>query len=96
MVITLYHFPKSPPSRGALLAAKAVGVNVDVKIVNLSTKEQLKEEFVKVKLEQLLILYYFFYIIFIFYYYLYDILSYIFHNIMKYCLRLIHNILYQL
>lgn len=76
MGITLYHFPRSPPSRGALLAAKAVGVDVDVQIVNLSAKEQFKDEFIKVKFEQLI--------------------AHILHNIMKYYLRSIHNILYQL
>lgn len=49
MVITLYHFPQSGPSRGALLAAKAVGVEVDLQIVDLFKKEQLKEDFIKVR-----------------------------------------------
>nr|WET52671.1 glutathione S-transferase [Phaedon brassicae]WET52796.1 glutathione S-transferase [Phaedon brassicae] len=48
MGVILYHFPLSGPSRGALLAAKAVGVDVDVQIVNLFKKEQLKEDFVKI------------------------------------------------
>nr|AHC08050.1 epsilon glutathione S-transferase [Locusta migratoria] len=48
MPVTLYHFPASPPSRIALAAAKVVGVDVDVKIVDLFAKEQLKEEFVKI------------------------------------------------
>ncbi|KAJ8925401.1 hypothetical protein NQ315_009233 [Exocentrus adspersus] len=48
MVLTLYHFPPSGPSRGALLAAKAVGVDVDVQIINLFKKEQLKEDFIKI------------------------------------------------
>nr|AHC08047.1 epsilon glutathione S-transferase [Locusta migratoria] len=47
MPVTLYHFPASPPSRIALAAAKVVGVDVDVKIVNLFAGEHLKEEFVK-------------------------------------------------
>uniref|UniRef100_A0A0K8TUE3 Glutathione-S-transferase n=1 Tax=Epiphyas postvittana TaxID=65032 RepID=A0A0K8TUE3_EPIPO len=46
--IKLYHFPISGPSRGALLAARAIGVPVEVKIVNLFQKEQLKEEFLKI------------------------------------------------
>lgn len=49
MGITLYHFPKSAPSRGALLAAKAVGADIDVQILNLSQKEQLKDDFIKVR-----------------------------------------------
>lgn len=48
MGLTLYHFPPSGPSRAALLAAKAVGVDVDVQIVNLFAKEQLQENFVKI------------------------------------------------
>lgn len=48
MGLTLYHFPPSAPSRGALLAAKAVGVEVDVQIVDLFAKEQLSESFIKV------------------------------------------------
>lgn len=48
MGLILYHFPPSGPSRGALLTAKAIGVDVDVQIVNLFKKEQLKEDFVKV------------------------------------------------
>lgn len=48
MGVTLYHFPPSAPSRGALLAAKTVGLDVDVQIVNLFKKEQLTEDFLKV------------------------------------------------
>lgn len=48
MVVTLYHFPKSGPSRGALLAARAVGVEVDLQIVDLFKKEQMTEDFLKV------------------------------------------------
>lgn len=48
MGVTIYHFPPSAPSRSALLAAKAVGVDVDVQIVNLFAKEQLQESFVKI------------------------------------------------
>ncbi|XP_019868564.1 glutathione S-transferase 1 [Aethina tumida] len=48
MAITLYHFPLSGPSRGALLAAKAVGVDVDVQFLDLFAKEQLKPDFIKI------------------------------------------------
>lgn len=48
MAITLYHFPLSGPSRGALLTAKAVGVDVDVQFLDLFAKEQLKPDFIKV------------------------------------------------
>lgn len=46
--IVLYHFPLSGPSRGALLAARAVNVQLEIKIVDLLKKEQLKEDFLKI------------------------------------------------
>ncbi|XP_063366554.1 glutathione S-transferase 1-like [Cydia amplana] len=46
--VKLYHFPVSGPSRGALLAARAIGVPVQIQIVNLFQKEQLKEDFLKI------------------------------------------------
>ncbi|XP_026320406.1 glutathione S-transferase 1-like [Hyposmocoma kahamanoa] len=46
--LKLYHFPISAPSRGALLAARTIGVPIEVEIVNLFEKEQLKESFIKV------------------------------------------------
>lgn len=49
MGVTLYHFPLSGPSRAALLAAKAVGVDVDIHILELFKKEHLTEEFIKVR-----------------------------------------------
>jgi len=48
MGVTLYHFPFSGPSRAALLAAKAVGLDLDVHTVDLLAKEQLKPDFLKV------------------------------------------------
>jgi len=48
MGVTLYHFPPSAPSRGALLAARAVGIDVDVQTINLFAKEQLQPDFVKI------------------------------------------------
>lgn len=48
MSLKLYHFPPSPPSRGALLAAKAIGVPIEVEIINLFEKEHLKESYIKV------------------------------------------------
>ncbi|GBP57221.1 Glutathione S-transferase 1, isoform D [Eumeta japonica] len=48
MRVKLYHFPMSPPSRGALLAARAVGVPIEVVFIDLLKKEQLNEDFVKI------------------------------------------------
>ncbi|CAH0590468.1 unnamed protein product [Chrysodeixis includens] len=48
MSVKLYHFPISGPSRGALLAARLVEVPVDVEIVNLFEKEQMKESYLKI------------------------------------------------
>lgn len=50
MVLTLHHFPPSAPSRAALLTAKAIGLDIDIQIVNLFKKEQLSEEFIKVNI----------------------------------------------
>lgn len=50
MVVTLYHFPLSAPSRAALLVARALGIDVDIQLVDLMKKEQLKQDFVKVGL----------------------------------------------
>ncbi|XP_060805433.1 glutathione S-transferase 1-like [Amyelois transitella] len=44
----LYHEPRSGPSRGALLAARAIGVPIEVEKVDLMKKEQLKESFLKI------------------------------------------------
>lgn len=48
MGLTLYHFPMSGPSRGALLAAKAVGVEIDIQLVDLFSKHQFSDSFLKV------------------------------------------------
>lgn len=48
MSTKLYHFNVSAPSRGALLAARLVGVPVEVIIVDLMKKEQLSESFIKI------------------------------------------------
>ncbi|KAF7283999.1 glutathione S-transferase 1-like [Rhynchophorus ferrugineus] len=48
MGVTLYHFAPSGPSRAALLVAKAIGLDVDIEVINLFKKEQFNEDFVKV------------------------------------------------
>ncbi|GBP57222.1 Glutathione S-transferase 1, isoform D [Eumeta japonica] len=48
MRVKLYHFPLSTPSRGALLAARAVGAPIEVEIIDLFKGEQLKENFLKI------------------------------------------------
>lgn len=48
MAPKLYHFSISGPSRGALLAARVIGVPIDVEIINLMKKEQLNESFLKI------------------------------------------------
>ncbi|XP_072388086.1 glutathione S-transferase 1-like [Diabrotica undecimpunctata] len=44
----LYHLSLSGPSRGAYLAAKAAGVDVDIQIIDVSKREQFTEEFLKI------------------------------------------------
>ena len=48
MVLTLYYNPLSFPSRAALMVARAVGVDIRVKNINLFEKEHLSPEFTKV------------------------------------------------
>ncbi|XP_056643878.1 uncharacterized protein LOC130449858 [Diorhabda sublineata] len=47
MTIDLYYIPGAAPSRNVLLAAKAVGVELNLKRVNVMKGEQLTPEFVK-------------------------------------------------
>lgn len=48
MPIDLYHIPASAPCRAVRLAAAAVGVDLNLKMVDLMAGEQLKPEFIKV------------------------------------------------
>lgn len=45
----LYYHPATPPSRAVLMTAKAVGVDPNLKIIDVMKGESLKPEFVKVK-----------------------------------------------
>lgn len=44
----VYHTEASPPSRAVRLAAAAIGLDVDVRHIDLLAGEHLKEEFLKV------------------------------------------------
>jgi hypothetical protein len=48
MTIDLYYVPGSAPCRSVLLAAKAIGVDLNLKLTNLMAGEHLKPEFLKV------------------------------------------------
>lgn len=45
--LTLYFTPASPPARATLLLARSLGLDINVKIVDLFKKEQYGEEFLK-------------------------------------------------
>lgn len=48
----LYYHPAPAASRACLLAAKAVGVDPNLKVINMFAGEQNKPEFVKVKIKK--------------------------------------------
>lgn len=48
MGLDFYYTPGSSPCRSVLLAAKAVGVELNLKLVDLKSGEHLKPEFIKV------------------------------------------------
>lgn len=50
MAPTLYYIHTSPPCRAVLLAAKALDVELDLKLVNLRKREHYTPEFLKVAL----------------------------------------------
>lgn len=49
MVLDYYHFPASAACRAVQMVAKAVGVDLNCKFVDLVSKDQLKPEFIQVK-----------------------------------------------
>jgi len=48
MTIDLYYLPGSAPCRAVQMAAKAVGVDLNLKLLNLMAGEHLKPEFLKI------------------------------------------------
>lgn len=53
MAPKLYYSELSPPSRSVLLTANALGLELDLKVINLATGEHLSPEFLKVYLLKL-------------------------------------------
>jgi hypothetical protein len=49
MTIDLYYLPASAPCRSVLLAARAFGVDLNLKLTNLMEGAHLTPEFLKVK-----------------------------------------------
>ncbi|XP_017491073.1 PREDICTED: glutathione S-transferase D7 isoform X1 [Rhagoletis zephyria] len=47
MAPTLYYLPPSPPCRSVLLLGKMLGIDFDLKIINILAGEQLKPEFLQ-------------------------------------------------
>lgn len=50
MTIDFYYLPGSAPCRAVQMTAKAVGVNLNLKLLNLLAGEHLKPEFVAVSI----------------------------------------------
>ena len=48
MTLDLYYSPCSPPSQAIMLTAKALGVDLNLKFVDLWKGEHLQPEFMKV------------------------------------------------
>lgn len=47
-MIDFYYLPASVPCRAVMMLAKAIGVRLNLKIVDISKREQLKFSFIKV------------------------------------------------
>ncbi|XP_065157700.1 glutathione S-transferase 1-like isoform X2 [Atheta coriaria] len=45
--IDMYYFPASPPTRAVLMLARALGLMMNLKLVNIMEGEQMKPEFLK-------------------------------------------------
>lgn len=46
--IDVYYFPPSPPSRAVLLTAKIVGIELNLKSINIAKGEQMAPYYIKV------------------------------------------------
>ncbi|XP_076165360.1 glutathione S-transferase D1-like [Ptiloglossa arizonensis] len=54
MPIDFYYFPPSPPCRSVLLLAKAIGVHLNTKTVNVMNGEQTSSSFLKINPQHLI------------------------------------------
>lgn len=61
MSIDLYYLPPSPPCRSVMMLGKQLGINFNLKAVNVLKGEQLKPSFKKVRLMQSLYKFFFFF-----------------------------------
>lgn len=48
--IKLYYFPPSPPCRAVMMAAKAMGIELEMVLTNIIEGEHMTPEFLKVRL----------------------------------------------
>ena len=51
---TLYYMLESPPCRTVLATARLLGIELDLKTLDLSKKEQFNPDYLKVSLESLI------------------------------------------
>lgn len=49
MTPVLYYVPPSPPCRAVLMLGKMLGIDFDLKLLNIQEGEQFKAEFVEVR-----------------------------------------------
>jgi glutathione S-transferase len=49
MPMDFYYLPPSPPCRAVLLLAKRLGIEFNLKTINILAGEQLTPEFIKVR-----------------------------------------------
>lgn len=49
MSLTLFHTPASPPSRAALLTLRNLGLDAEIKIINILAGDNKTPEYLKIK-----------------------------------------------